>query len=74
MNKEDAMKGYVNTLKQVVETMTLSSDVQDFLGQLGPMYEFVTADGKTITSHERLSTDADYEVLSGMYKIYHVNI
>lgn len=64
MSKEDAMKGYVETLKQVVETMTLSADVQDFLSQLGPVYEMVTPEGNTVTTHEQLPSDTEYEVLS----------
>lgn len=41
MSKEDAMMGYVNELKKIVETMALTQPVSDFYDALGPFYEFV---------------------------------
>lgn len=44
MSKEDAMNGYINELKQIVETMSLTQPVADFYEVLGPFYEFVFPD------------------------------
>jgi len=50
MSKEDAMRNYVEILKEVVETMTLDNNVQDFLEKMGPIYEFVTDDGRVVST------------------------
>ena len=47
MSKEDAMNGYINELKQIVETMSLTQPVADFYEVLGPFYEFVFPDKET---------------------------
>jgi acyl-CoA-binding protein len=44
MSKEDAMKGYIEELKQIVETMALTQPVADFYDVLGPFYDFVFPD------------------------------
>jgi len=44
MSKDNAMKGYINELKQIVETMALTQPVSDFYEALGPFYEFVFPD------------------------------
>jgi len=41
MPKEEAMKNYVEELKQIVETMSFSEDVANFMHVLGPFYEIV---------------------------------
>lgn len=41
MPKEEAMMGYVEELKQIVETMSFSEDVANFMHVLGPFYEIV---------------------------------
>jgi acyl-CoA-binding protein len=46
MSKEDAMNGYVNELKKIVETMALTEPVADFYEVLGPFYEYVELDKK----------------------------
>jgi len=41
MPKEEAMKNYVDELKQIVETMSFTEDVASFMHVLGPFYEIV---------------------------------
>jgi len=41
MPKDEAMKSYVEELKQIVETMSFSEDVASFMHVLGPFYEIV---------------------------------
>lgn len=56
MPKDEAMKNYVEILKQVVETMTLDANVQDFLEKMGPIYEFVTDDGRVVSKRADIET------------------
>ncbi len=41
MEKEEAMRLYVDEIKKIIETMSLSTDVEKFLEVLGPFYEYV---------------------------------
>ncbi|EFX71551.1 hypothetical protein DAPPUDRAFT_308844 [Daphnia pulex] len=41
MPKEEAMKKYVDELKQIIETMSYSENVANFMHVLGPFYEAV---------------------------------
>lgn len=41
MPKEEAMEHYVDELKKIVETMSYTESVADFMDILGPFYEFV---------------------------------
>ena len=41
MSSEQAMKSYVEDLKEIIETMSFSADVADFMSTLGPFYESV---------------------------------
>ncbi|KAK2727215.1 acyl-CoA-binding domain-containing protein 5-like [Artemia franciscana] len=45
MSKEEAMKEYIEELKRIVETMSFTEDVADFLDTLGPFYEIVYDNG-----------------------------
>jgi len=45
MDKNDAMAEYIEELKKIVETMSFSGDVQEFLDSIGPFYEFVNLEG-----------------------------
>ncbi|CAG7821947.1 unnamed protein product [Allacma fusca] len=42
MSKDDAMQEYIEELKKIVETMSFSGDVQNFLDSIGPFYEFIS--------------------------------
>lgn len=65
MSKEDAMMGYVNELKKIVETMALTQPVADFYDALGPFYEFVfpnenknpTSENKAKNGHAIMLSD-----------------
>lgn len=59
MSKEDAMRSYVEILKEVVETMTLDNNVQDFLEKMGPIYEFVTDDGRVVSTRADINSPSD---------------
>uniref|UniRef100_A0A8D8SEE7 Acyl-CoA-binding domain-containing protein 5A n=2 Tax=Cacopsylla melanoneura TaxID=428564 RepID=A0A8D8SEE7_9HEMI len=43
MSKEDAMKGYVEELRKIVETMSYNDNVETFMGSLDSFYENVPA-------------------------------
>merc|ERR1719285_1446489 len=44
MDKDEAKEGYVDTLKQIIETMNFTEDVENFIEALGPFYEYVDED------------------------------
>jgi len=52
MGEEEAMTRYVDELKQIIETMSFSSDVAAFMETLGPFYE-------SIEEEENESSPAD---------------
>lgn len=71
MPKDEAMRNYVDILKQVVETMTLDSNVQDFLEKVGPIYEFVTDDGRVVSKNADINSfrpDGDAMAMLGLAK------
>ena len=41
MSSEQAMMSYVEELKMIIETMSFSEDVADFMATLGPFYESI---------------------------------
>lgn len=41
MSEEEAMRHYVDELKKIIETMSFSDDVADFMQSVGPFYETV---------------------------------
>ncbi|KAL1451784.1 hypothetical protein WDU94_006130 [Cyamophila willieti] len=43
MSKDDAMKGYVEELRKIVETMSYNDNVETFMGSLDSFYENVPA-------------------------------
>ncbi|ODM94721.1 Acyl-CoA-binding domain-containing protein 5 [Orchesella cincta] len=45
ISKEEAMNQYVDSLKEIVETMSFNGEVEDFLDSIGPFYEFVNLQG-----------------------------
>jgi hypothetical protein len=57
MSQEQAMGGYIEELKKIIETMSFSGDVQEFLDSIGPFYEFVNLEGSEM-SHIKEALDA----------------
>jgi len=44
MSSVAAKEGYIEALKQIIETINLNSDVEKFIEVLGPFYEYVSED------------------------------
>ena len=61
MTKHDAMQKYVEQLKSIVETMSLSGPVSEFLDELGSFYEVVETgdDGASTERGESAKTLSD---------------
>ncbi|XP_037088974.1 uncharacterized protein LOC119109455 isoform X2 [Pollicipes pollicipes] len=61
MPPEEAMLEYVEEIKKVMETMSLTEDVASLMDTLGPVYEYVDdgkADRPAKKKHVRFSSDA----------------
>lgn len=50
MSEQEAMVSYVNEIKQVIETMSLTDDVTAMMDTIGPLYEFVESESAEVTS------------------------
>ncbi|XP_055333886.1 acyl-CoA-binding domain-containing protein 5-like [Paramacrobiotus metropolitanus] len=53
ISREEAMEEYVTELKKIVEMMSLTPEVSQFLDKLGSFYELVNDEGKIIGGGER---------------------
>ncbi|XP_013776686.1 acyl-CoA-binding domain-containing protein 5-like isoform X2 [Limulus polyphemus] len=59
MPREEAMENYVGELKKIIETMSYSDSVAEFMDVLGPMYESVPLEKSNSLPH--LNGDKDSE-------------
>jgi hypothetical protein len=41
MSKEEAMQGYIDEIKKIIETMPQSEHTEELLRNIGPFYEYV---------------------------------
>lgn len=68
LSKNDAMQGYIDEIKNIIETMPHNEHVQKLFEVIGPFYEYVNDDTlvqqlaqKNLDNHE--SSDDDEEIL-----------
>ncbi|CAL4121733.1 unnamed protein product, partial [Meganyctiphanes norvegica] len=59
MPKTDAMATYVEELKKIIETMSYSEDVANFIDVLGPFYEYVDVSGKKPNNNNNIKDSDD---------------
>ncbi|CAF1000951.1 unnamed protein product [Brachionus calyciflorus] len=53
LNKEQAMQGYIDEIKKIVETMPHNEFVQKLINIIGPFYEFVDEKNEVIYQSEK---------------------
>jgi len=59
LDSHSAMEKYIENLKQIVETMNYSADVEKFMEALGPFYEYVDED-KIISNNTTIQARAKF--------------
>ena len=62
MGRSEAMQKYVDTLKQIIETMNFSAEVETFMETLGPFYEVIEDDSKAFS--EPSSVPREYSTIT----------
>lgn len=68
MSKEEAMQGYVSQMKQIVDTMSLDDNVQEFLAKNSDMFDGVSVSVSNCTTgkdHKRngYSSEAEHSLI-----------
>ncbi|XP_076068209.1 acyl-CoA-binding domain-containing protein 5-like [Oratosquilla oratoria] len=67
MSRKEAMDSYVEELKKIIETMSYTENVANFVDMLGPFYEYVDLPGKSQTNNNVLKdkdNEPDHEINS----------
>jgi len=59
LNRSTAMEKYIEKLKQIIETMNHSADVEKFMEALGPFYEYIDED-KIVANNASIQARAKF--------------
>lgn len=61
LSKEQAMQGYIDEIKKIIETMPHNEFVQKLINIIGPFYEFVDEKNQTINTSDSENNENDQD-------------